>query len=82
MFEGLAAGYNPVVSCEHRSPCIELREERRIIVCEACRTELVGWSLEVTLPFFLLERAEEEHAMWHLSRERGTGEESEASLEP
>ena len=50
-----------------------MREERTIIVCQSCRTELVGWSIEVTLPFFLVEKAGEAHAMWHLTQGR-TGE--------
>ncbi len=64
--------------CEHRSPCFEVREERTIIVCESCRTELVGWRIEVTLPFFLLEQADDAHVMYHLSRERREGEASES----
>ena len=41
-----------------------------MILCESCRTELVGWRIEVTLPFFLLEQADDAHVMWHLSQER------------
>jgi hypothetical protein len=38
-----------------------MREERTIIVCESCRTELAGWRIEVILPFFLLEQADDAH---------------------
>ncbi len=62
------------MSCEHRSHGFEVREERTIIVCESCGTELVGWRIEVTLPFFLLEQADEAHVMYHLSQERREGE--------
>lgn len=48
-----------------------MREERTIIVCESCRVELAGWRIEVILPFFLLEQADDAHVMWHLSQERG-----------
>ena len=41
-----------------------------IAACESCRTELVGWRIEVTLPSFLLEQADDAHVMWHLSQER------------
>jgi hypothetical protein len=58
------------VSCEHRSHFIEVREEGSIIVCEGCGVELMGWRIEVTLPFFLLEQADDAHVMWHLSQER------------
>ena len=44
---------------------------------ESCRTELVGWHIEVVLPFFLLEQAEDAHMMWHLSQERREGEEAQ-----
>ncbi len=66
--------YNPDVSCDHLSHFIEVREERSVIVCEACRAELVGWRIEVSLPFFLLEQADDAHVMYHLSRERREGE--------
>ena len=57
-----------------------MREERTIIVCESCRTELAGWRIEVILPFFLLEQADDAHVMWHLSQERGEkSHEKEAS---
>ena len=43
-------------------------------MCESCRVELAGWRIEVVLPFFLLEQADDAHVMYHLSRERVEGE--------
>jgi len=63
--------YNLSMSCEHRTHFIEMREERSVIVCDACGTQLAGWRIEVRLPFFMLEQADEAHAMWHLAQERG-----------
>ena len=59
------------MGCEHRSHFIEMREERSVIVCEGCGVQLAGWRIEMSLPFFLLEQADEAHAVWHLSQERG-----------
>lgn len=57
-----------------------MREERTIIVCESCRVELVGWRIEVVMPFFLLEQADDAQVMWHLEQERGEkAPEAEAS---
>jgi hypothetical protein len=60
-----------------------MREERTIIVCESCRVELAGWRIEVMLPFFLLEQADDAHVMWSFlegSLERGEkASEKEAS---
>lgn len=62
------------MSCEHRSHYIDLREERSVIICEECGTQLAGWRLELVLPFFLLQQADEAHVMYHLSQERREGE--------
>ena len=35
--------------------------------------ELVGWRIEVMLPFFLLEQADDAHVMYHLAQERRQG---------
>jgi len=59
-----------------------MREERTIIVCESCRTELAGWRIEVVLPFFLVEQADAAHVMWSFpegSQERREGEEAAES---
>ena len=66
--------YTLDLSCEHRSHFIEMREERSVIVCEGCGVQLAGWRIEVTLPFFLLEQADDAHVMYHLSQERREGE--------
>jgi hypothetical protein len=54
-----------------------MREERSVIVCEGCGVQLAGWRIEVTLPFFMLEQADEAHVMYHLSREREPAAEDE-----
>jgi hypothetical protein len=59
------------VVCEHRTHYIEVRERRSVIICEGCGAQLAGWRIEVTLPFFLLEQADDAHVMWHLSQGRG-----------
>ena len=46
-----------------------MREERSVIVCEGCGVQLAGWRIDLVLPFFLLEQADEAHVMWHLSQE-------------
>jgi len=66
------------VSCEHKSPRIELREQQTIIVCRTCRTELVGWSLAVTVPTFITERFEGKQEMQGPSQ----GRHEQPHLEP
>lgn len=73
--------YNLGMSCDHRTHFIEMRDERSAIMCDACGTQLAGWRIEVRLPFFVLEQADELHAMWHLSQERGEATTQEEACE-
>lgn len=70
------------MSCDHRTHFIERREDSQVILCEDCGTQLMGWQMEVRLPFFLLEQADEAHAMWHLAQERGEQAPEEKAPEP